>query len=88
MSNRKGTRSNSYVKGEHLYTITLNYCAAPGLIAVGVLPPPPRAKEITAKNYAAKIVSVKRNRNGSELLKLEDNDDDDDDSDSVGDDEN
>ena len=91
-SNRKAAHSSIYVKEEHLYTITLNYCAAPGLIAVGVLPkpPPPRAKGIRAKNYVTNIVSVKRNRNGSEILELEDNDSDSDsdDSDSVGDDEN
>ena len=30
-----------YRAGEHLYSITLYYCATPGLIAVGVLPKPP-----------------------------------------------
>jgi len=33
-------RSTDYSRGDHLYTITLNYCAAVGLIKVGVLPKP------------------------------------------------
>jgi hypothetical protein len=81
----KNTVRKCYKKGDHLYTITLHYCATPGLIAVGVLPKPPlwdyhRILE-PSKNTAEEkaklnkfVRSVKRTRNGSEILELNDDD--------------
>jgi hypothetical protein len=80
-----------YNAGTHLYTITLHYCATPGLIAVGVLPKPPlwdyqrmlKPSNMTPKEKKNldKAVSVKRDRNGSEILELNDSDDSDSDED-------
>jgi len=78
-----------YKRGSHLYTITLYYCATPGLIAVGVLPKPPHwthARMIHPAQTAAKekkkikkgIISEKCNKNGTVVLELEDDDEDDD----------
>jgi len=80
----------SYEKGHHLYTITLCYCATPGLIAVGVLPKPPHwtyarmihpAKTTTEEKKKIKkgIISEKFNETGTAVLELDDDDDDDDD---------
>jgi len=78
---------DSYIQGDLLYTITLHYCATPGLIAVGVLPKPPfwewkRMQHPTTITAEAKekidklVVSTKRNRKGNEILELADSDDD------------
>lgn len=83
---------NKYTRGNHLYTITLHYCATPGLIAVGVLPKPPfwelkrmqHPATITAEDKQKidkLVISTKRNRNGNEILELADSSDDDSDSD-------
>eukprot|EP00536_Pseudo-nitzschia_multiseries_P010060 jgi/Psemu1/306981/fgenesh1_kg.295_\ len=77
-------RRSIYRDGPILYSITLYYCATPGLIAVGVLPKPPplwlwqrtRSPATTTaeeKRYLEKLVlSVKRNRDGNEILELRD----------------
>eukprot|EP00536_Pseudo-nitzschia_multiseries_P017162 jgi/Psemu1/49614/gm1.49614_g len=78
------------LEGVHLYSITLHYCATPGLIAVGVLPKPPlwdRHRMLFKPTMTAKekeklekgVLSVKRNRNGDEIVELRDDDSDDDD---------
>jgi hypothetical protein len=87
----------SYGQGTKLYTITLYYCAAPGLIAVGVLTKPPlwtfarmlhpattTTKE--KKHIEEGVVSTKNNENGKEILELNDDSDSDSDSDIKGDD--
>ncbi len=76
-----------YEGGEYLYSIILYYCAAPGLIAVGVLPKPhawdllrmtqpsdisPEAKQ----KLENAIISEKRNRRGNLILELADSDSD------------
>jgi hypothetical protein len=79
----------NHVKGNHLYTITLHYCAAPGLIAVGVLPAWDHLRRVKPSKVTAKkkaklekaVISVKRNRNGNEILELADTDDSDSDDD-------
>jgi len=81
-----------YRTGAHLYTITLHYCATPGLIAVGVLSKPPlwdyhrmlKPAKTTAEQkekLEKAVVSMKRNRKGSEILELNESDDDDSDND-------
>ena len=76
--------------GAHLYTITLYYCATPGLIAVGVLSKPPlwdyhrMLKPATAEQKVESdknVVSAKRTREGNEILEFNETDDDDSDSD-------
>jgi hypothetical protein len=77
-----------YHTGAHLYTITLYYCATPGLIAVGVLPKPPLwdyHRMVKPANTTAEekekldkvVVSVKHNRKGNEILELNESDDSD-----------
>ncbi len=76
-----------YRKGQYLYSITLYYCAAPGLIAVGVLPKPPawdllrmtQPSDISPeakKKLENAIISEKRNRRGNLILELADSDSD------------
>jgi len=86
---------HSFLKGAHLYTITLHYCATPGLIAVGVLPKPPLwdyhrmlkpATTTTKEKEKLEKFSVKRNASGKEILELEDSDSDTDDDDDDDDD--
>jgi len=80
----------AYQKGTHLYTITLYYCAAPGLIAVGVLPKPPHwtyarmlhPAQTTAKEKEQIEKGVTKNEeNGKEILELKDDSDSDSDDD-------
>jgi len=82
-----------YRKGDHRYTITLYYCATPGLIAVGILPKPPAwewLRMIKPSNITAEekekldkaVISEKHNRNGNAILELADSDSDSDDEDS------
>ncbi|VEU40474.1 unnamed protein product [Pseudo-nitzschia multistriata] len=77
-------------KGAHLYSIPLYYCAAPGLIAVGVLPKPPlwdlertiNPAQITPaekKELEKLVLSVKRDRKGNEIIELREEDEDEDD---------
>lgn len=76
-----------YRAGEHLYSITLYYCATPGLIAVGVLPKPPawewqrmtKPSKLSAEEKQKldnTVISEKRNRNGNLILQLADSDSD------------
>ena len=92
-SNMNGVKM-TYLKGLHLYTIPLNYCATLGLISVGILPKPPawdyqrmiRPSKLTAeeKQRVEKgITNVSQNERGKDVLELNDSDDsDNDDSDS------
>ena len=74
--------------GHKLYSITLYYCATPGLIAVGVLPKPleweydrklfpSKMTAVEEGKFNTALRSVKHTRNGSEILELNDSDDDD-----------
>ena len=76
-----------YETGKHLYTITLYYCATPGLIAVGVLPKPPlwdwhrmtKPSDLTAgekRKLEKAVISEKRTRKGDLILQLCDSDSD------------
>jgi hypothetical protein len=86
VSKAKDKVHTSYGRGKHLYTITLHYCATPGLIAVGILPKPPlwvharmlhpatttaREKKLIDKG----VVSTKNNDNGKEILEINDESD-------------
>ena len=91
----KGRNESSYnrnqyekfQKGAHLFTTTLYYCAAPGLIAVGIyISQPPlwdyhrmlkpavrRSKRNKdAEDMKSSIVSVTKNRRGNEIIELAD----------------
>mmetsp|Transcript_56117 Transcript_56117/g.60744 ORF Transcript_56117/g.60744 Transcript_56117/m.60744 type:complete len:294 (+) Transcript_56117:60-941(+) len=77
-------------KGTHLYTVTVHYCAAPGLIAVGVLPKPHHwtyarmlhPAQTTAKEKEQIEKGVTKNEeNGKEILELKDDSDSDSDDD-------
>jgi len=81
---------NRFTAGEHRYTITLNYCAAVGLIAVGVLSKPPlwthhRMLHPAKKGDVKDEVKVGRTDNGSELLDLAGKEGDDSDDEDVAD---
>ena len=77
----------NFVEGAFLYSIRLFYCATPGLIAVGILPKPPlwdlqRILEPAQTTPAEKeqleklVRSVKRTRNGNEVIELWDDESD------------
>ncbi|MGK3749121.1 MAG: hypothetical protein ACI8RD_001413 [Bacillariaceae sp.] len=95
-SNMNGVKM-TYLKGPQLYTIPLNYCATLGLISVGVLPKPPhwdyqrmlKPSKLTAKEkerVEKGVINANRNKNGKEVLELNDSSDDDSDNeDGVGD---
>ena len=82
---RKVRRTN--FKEGHVYSKVLYYCAAPGLIAVGVLPKPPlwdHHRQLFPQNLRTEdkeklekinIVSIKRNRKGNEIIELGEDDD-------------
>ena len=75
-------------KRKLLYTITLHYCATPGLIAVGILPKPPLwqyqrqlfPERLTANKKQEleemNVVSVTRNSKGIEVIEIHDDHDD------------
>ncbi|MGK3753201.1 MAG: hypothetical protein ACI8RD_005508 [Bacillariaceae sp.] len=76
----------SYGRGKHLYTITLHYCATPGLIAVGILPKPPlwvharmlhpATTTVKEKKQIEKgVVSMKNKVDGKEILEINDDSD-------------
>lgn len=85
---------NSYAQGAFLYSITLNYCAAVGLIHVGVLPKPPlwayhRMLHPAKPGDAATTgqdgkVRAKRTSDGKEVLDLAGGDESSDDDGEVG----
>jgi len=88
----------AYAKGAVMYTITLYYCAAPGLIAVGILPKPPFwtqvRKDHPAQTSATEkqkiengIISIKSNNNGEHVLELNDDSSDTEDEDNGDEDE-
>ena len=73
----------AYAKGVVMYTITLYYCAAPGLIAVGILPKPPfwtqvrkdhpaQTSATEKQNIENGILSIASNNNGEHVLELKD----------------
>jgi hypothetical protein len=83
----KRTKIREKFKEVRLYTIILHYCAAPGLVAVGVLPKPPFCWKHARMNFPQQltrkeekklekvnVISVKRNRKGNEIIELGDND--------------
>ena len=94
----KAKQWHIYTKGAVLYTITLYYCAAPGLIAVGILPKPPfwtqvrkdhpaQTSATEKQNIENGIISSTSNNNGEHVLELKDDSSDTEDEDNGDEDE-
>mmetsp|Transcript_935 Transcript_935/g.1275 ORF Transcript_935/g.1275 Transcript_935/m.1275 type:complete len:266 (+) Transcript_935:83-880(+) len=60
LKRRKGDLVSKYKTGKHIFTVTINYCSALGLIYHKILPPPPALEEDVAS--AEMIGGRKRKR--------------------------
>lgn len=72
-------RKSIYIPGDHLYTISLNYCSALGLMEVGVIPKPGLWEHHRMKQPATDIPESSKKASGSgkenDAIEFEDDDD-------------